>query len=79
MFRILILYATREGQTEKVALEIGKHLEKSGLSPKLVNARDRQATDAIDLEANDTLVFGASMHAGGSSESWFVSSTRARP
>lgn len=65
MPRILILYATREGQAEKIALKIGWHLEKSGLTAEVVNARNLQIADALDLGAYDSLVFGASMHAGG--------------
>jgi menaquinone-dependent protoporphyrinogen oxidase len=63
--KALILYASREGQTEKVATRIAGHLTQSGLVVHLVNAADSAATDRIDLEAYDLLVFGASMHAGG--------------
>ncbi|MDJ0517666.1 MAG: flavodoxin domain-containing protein [Trichodesmium sp. MO_231.B1] len=65
MKNILILYATREGQTEKVAAQISTHLKKAGASVQLTNAQDKTATENIDLEAFDLLVFGASMHAGG--------------
>lgn len=65
MKRILILYATREGQTEKVATQIATHLKNAGANVQLVNAQDRAATEAIDLDVFDQLVFGASMHAGG--------------
>lgn len=65
MKRILILYATREGQTEKVASQIAAHLRKSGADVRLVSAQDRPAIDNIDLDIFDRLVFGASMHAGG--------------
>ena len=65
MKNILILYATREGQTEKVAAQIATHLKQAGAAVKLINAQDRTATEDINLEAFDLLVFGASMHAGG--------------
>lgn len=65
MKSVLVVYATREGQTGKVAASISDHLEHSGASVKLVNAVDGAATDGLDLEAFDLLVFGASMHAGG--------------
>ena len=65
MKNILILYATREGQTEKVAVQISTHLKKAGAKVQLTNAQDRKATKDMDLEAFDLLVFGASMHAGG--------------
>ena len=65
MKNILILYATREGQTEKIATQIFTHLIKAGASVQLTNAQDRMVTENIDLKAFDLLVFGASMHAGG--------------
>ena len=65
MKNILTLYATREGQTEKIAAQISTHLKKAGVTVQLINAQDRMATENLDLEAFDLLVFGASMHAGG--------------
>lgn len=65
MKRVLVLYATRQGQTEKVAARIAAHLRELGDSVLLRNASDVAATDAVDLTEFDLLVFGASMHAGG--------------
>jgi len=65
MKNILILYATREGQTEKVAARIATHLKKAGVNVQLINAQDKTVIEDIDLDAFDLLVFGASMHAGG--------------
>ncbi len=65
MKRALILFATKEGQTRKVATRIVEYLEKSGLTADLINAADSAATELIDLASYDLLVFGASMHAGG--------------
>ena len=65
MKSVLILYATREGQTEKVASQIASHLQASGASVQLVNAADSAATETLALSSFDQLVFGASMHAGG--------------
>ncbi|GAB4532765.1 MAG: hypothetical protein Tsb0014_17530 [Pleurocapsa sp.] len=65
MKNILILYATREGQTEKVAAKISTHLQKAGANVELINAQDKTVTKDIDLDVFDLLVFGASMHAGG--------------
>lgn len=65
MKSILILYATREGQTEKVAAQISTHLKKAGANVELINAQDKKLTEEITLEIFDLLVFGASMHAGG--------------
>lgn len=66
--RILILFATRQGQTAKVARRIGGHLEAAGLDVALVDAADAEATGNIGIESYDRLVFGASMHAGGLEE-----------
>ncbi len=65
MQSVLILYATREGQTAKVARRIGEHLEASGLSVRITDAADTSAVQQIDLDTFDLLVFGGSMHAGG--------------
>lgn len=65
MKNILIIYGTREGQTEKIATQISAHLQKAGENVQLINAKDKSATKDLDLGAFDLLVFGASMHAGG--------------
>ncbi len=65
MPRFLILYATREGQTAKVAERIAGHLREGGAEVTLVDAADRQVTASLDPARFDRLVFGASMHAGG--------------
>lgn len=61
----LIIFATKEGQTQKVAVRILEHLENAGITGHLVNAADSTALKQIDLGSYDLLVFGASMHAGG--------------
>jgi menaquinone-dependent protoporphyrinogen oxidase len=63
--QILILFATREGQTAKIAKRIATDLEAAGAQVSLLDAAGREATSGIDLSAFDLLVFGASMHAGG--------------
>lgn len=65
MKNILIIYGTREGQTEKIATQISAHLQTAGENVQLVNAKDKSATKNLDLAAFDVFVFGASMHAGG--------------
>lgn len=65
MPKALIVYATREGQTEKVANAIGKHLEASGVRAEVRNARDIGPQEETGLGSYDLLVVGASMHAGG--------------
>lgn len=65
MSSALVFYATREGQTAKVAERIGEHLEAAGLPVVVVNAAESAAVRDLDLDTFDLLVFGASMHAGG--------------
>lgn len=65
MKRFLVLYATREGQTAKVAERIAGHLTAAGAEVSLVDAANTLTADALELERFDRLVFGASMHAGG--------------
>lgn len=65
MKHVLIVYASREGQTRAIANRISEHLREAGLVVTRVDAADRAATESIDLERHDLLVFGASLHAGG--------------
>jgi menaquinone-dependent protoporphyrinogen oxidase len=65
MPRILIIYATREGQTGKVAREIAGHLRQAGADVQLLDAREAIPAAQVDVGFFDLLVFGASMHAGG--------------
>jgi menaquinone-dependent protoporphyrinogen oxidase len=65
MRSVLIMFATREGQTAKVARRIAAVLTDAGVVVRLLDARDRDATDMLDLDDFDLLVFGGSMHAGG--------------
>ncbi len=61
--RILLCYATREGQTAKIAERLTDHLRADGAEVRLVNAAE--PPDATALAQADLLVFGTSMHAGG--------------
>jgi len=65
MKRFLVLYATREGQTARVAGRIAEHLRAAGAEVSLVDAANTLTADALELARFDRLVFGASMHAGG--------------
>jgi menaquinone-dependent protoporphyrinogen oxidase len=56
------MFATREGQTEKVARRIADVLREAGADVDLVDAK---ASTGISLQSFDLLVLGASMHAGG--------------
>ena len=61
----LIVYATREGQTGKVATRISTQMASTGANVRLVNAKDRDLTDCTNFDRYVLLIFGASMHAGG--------------
>ena len=63
--KFLLLYATREGQTEKVAERLAAHLTELGHEVALRNAAGPKGDSAPGPEPFDRLVFGASMHAGG--------------
>jgi menaquinone-dependent protoporphyrinogen oxidase len=65
MAKVLLLYASREGQTEKIAERISGHLQANGATVRLINAADAGATQRVDPSSYDLLVFGASVHAGG--------------
>lgn len=65
MKSVLILYATREGQTKKIAARIAAVLTERGARVELADAADSEALSAIDPGAFDLVVIGASMHAGG--------------
>jgi menaquinone-dependent protoporphyrinogen oxidase len=62
---VLLLFASREGQTSKIAARIAEHLQQAGEEVLLADAADASAIAGIDISACDLLVFGASMHAGG--------------
>lgn len=62
MKSILIVYATREGQTQKVARVMEEHLTRLGALVKLHHAGEEFFSD---IENYDLIVFGASMHVGG--------------
>jgi menaquinone-dependent protoporphyrinogen oxidase len=60
--KLLIVYATREGQTKKIAFRLADHLRESGVE---VEVHDARRPFSLDFRDFDHLVFGASMHAGG--------------
>ncbi len=62
---ILVLYATREGQTEKIATVIAQQLRDRGNQVDLVNAATLNASQDLDPSGYEAFVLGASMHAGG--------------
>ena len=60
--KLLIVYATREGQTRKIAFRLADHLRGSGAE---VEVHDARRPFSLALRDFDHLIFGASMHAGG--------------
>lgn len=64
MKNILLLYASLEGQTAKIAARLRDHLVDAGAAVTLANVTDAAAMQGIDPAAFDMLVFGASIHVG---------------
>ncbi|HEX4997254.1 MAG TPA: flavodoxin domain-containing protein [Terriglobia bacterium] len=61
MNTIAILYATREGQTEKIADFLARHIQEHGFRVEIWNLRE---TREIDPERYSAMVLAASVHAG---------------
>ncbi len=59
--RILIVYATTEGQTRKICRFAADHLSGQGHSVELLNAAD---TEGLDIVRFDAVLMAGSVHAG---------------
>jgi len=60
--RVLVLYATTDGHTRKVALALAEPLRSAGLDVDVVNARDTLNPSPEDYAG---VIVAASVHAGG--------------
>jgi menaquinone-dependent protoporphyrinogen oxidase len=60
--KLLLVYATTEGQTQQVARFVAEHLAQQGHETMLVNAID--ATAGPDPSAFDAVIIAASLHTG---------------
>ncbi len=63
MSKVLILYATQEGQTGRIARRMAETLSTDGHAVTLVDADHEAAPD--ELERFDAIVVGGPIHAGG--------------
>ena len=61
--RLLLIYGTTEGQTEKVARFVADQFEQRGHQARIVNAID-EAAAAADPREFDAVIVAASIHAG---------------
>jgi menaquinone-dependent protoporphyrinogen oxidase len=61
--RILLVYGTTEGQTQKVARFVADLLAQRGQEARVVNAIDEEAA-AVDPREFDAVIIAASVHAG---------------
>ena len=61
---VAVLYATREGQTRKIAERVAGYLAECGYESKTFNVGDDDAIDAIDLNTYSGAILAASVHAG---------------
>ncbi len=57
----LVLYASHDGQTEKIAMAIGRYMEDSGLS---VTVRNIEDDDAMDLHGYASILMGVPIRYG---------------
>jgi menaquinone-dependent protoporphyrinogen oxidase len=62
MARVLIIYATQDGQTARIAARIAETIAAEGASVKLVDAA--HLTEPLDLDGFDLAVVGAPIYAG---------------
>ena len=60
--KILIAYATTDGQTRKIARFVADHLVDLGVSCELLNVED---AEGLELARFDRVVLAGSLHAGG--------------
>jgi len=60
--KLLLLYGTTEGQTEKVARFVAEHWARQGHQTAVVNAIDAAA--GVDPSMVDAVIVAASLHAG---------------
>jgi len=61
MEKVLILYASHHGTTEKVAQMLSDRLSQKSLSVDTINVRNAKK---VDLNLYDTILLGGSIHAG---------------
>jgi len=61
--KLLLVYGTTEGQTQKVAQFVHDHLAREGHQTRVFNAIDSTAEAADPLEF-DAVIIAASLHAG---------------
>ena len=59
--KLLLVYGTTEGQTQKIARFVADHLARIGHQTEVVNAIDETATDPREFDA---VIIAASIHAG---------------
>lgn len=62
MKRILVAYASREGQTEKIARHIGRRIEEQGHTACLVNLKAGQSD--VDIDSCEAAIVAGSVHRG---------------
>lgn len=61
--RVLIVYASREGQTARIALRIARRLAKHGLPTDTYSVSTSPAGE-VSVDLYDAVIFGSSVHFG---------------
>jgi menaquinone-dependent protoporphyrinogen oxidase len=74
--RLLVAYATTDGQTRKIARFVADRLADQGHGVELLNVED---TEGLDLARFDAAVLAGSLHAGGYQKALRRFVTGARP
>ena len=65
---VLVVYATREGQTERVATHVADSLRSRGLPVDVVEASEPWQGLAVD--AHSAVILAASVHRGSTNPRW---------
>ncbi len=66
MESVLVIYASKQGQTKKIAENIGAHLKQHGYRIDIKGIDD--VTDEFEIKEYDGIIIGASVHASGYSK-----------
>ena len=62
--KILIAFGTRYGSTEEIANKISEIFNQKGLEPSIMNLKDVNSFDSIDLEEYDGILLGSGIKIG---------------
>ena len=64
MKKVLIAFASRYGSTVEISQKIAEILEKEGISPTLINLKDKKRKKNLDLNEFDGILVGSGIRIG---------------